>query len=72
MKNRYRIVTDSFYGYEAQVKYWWFPFVWYQMGEYPYSTNTHSSVEAAEKYIADSLKPKPRFKSEKVKDVIIE
>ena len=28
-KTKYRIVTDTFCGYEAQYKLWWFPF-WLQ------------------------------------------
>jgi hypothetical protein len=47
MKHKYRIVTDSYSGYEAQVKYWWFPFAWYQMGY----TNTHASIEDAKRFI---------------------
>ena len=47
MKNQYRIVKDSFAGYEAQKLYWWFPFVWWQIG----GINTFSSVEKAEDYI---------------------
>ena len=48
MKNRYRIVEDTFLGYEAQVKFWWFPLMWFQMGS---PVNTHRTVEAAEAYI---------------------
>lgn len=64
-KNKYRIVTDDYSGYEAQIKYWWFPFFWLQMtrnGKYKLvnekwiymsecSCNTHSSVEEAEAQI---------------------
>lgn len=46
LKYKYRIVTDVYLGYEAQVRYWWFPF-WMQLN----MTNTHPSVEAAERYI---------------------
>jgi hypothetical protein len=42
MKNKYRIVSDGYAGYEAQVKRWWLPF-WVQIG----FTNTSSSVERA-------------------------
>jgi hypothetical protein len=47
MKNKYRIVRDAYLGYEAQVKFWWFPFVWWQMNH----TNTHGSVEQAREFI---------------------
>lgn len=42
-KNKYRIVTDAYAGYEAQVKFWWFPLVWWQIN----GTNTNASVERA-------------------------
>ena len=41
----YRIVTDKYSGYEVQAKRWWFPF-WLQCGH----TNTHRSVDAAERW----------------------
>ena len=47
VKHKYRIVRDNYCGYEAQVKYWYWPFSWVQAG----GTNTHLDVEAAEKYI---------------------
>lgn len=50
MRNSYRIVTDTYCGYEVQVKKWWFPFCWVQCGEGTDGTNTHSSIEDAEKY----------------------
>ena len=43
-KNRYRIVKDNFSGYEAQVRYWFIPFIWLQIGW----TNTSLSIERAE------------------------
>ena len=43
-KNQYRIVRDSYLGYEAQIKYWWWPF-WVVIG-----CNTFSSVEVAEEF----------------------
>ena len=42
---RYRIVRDSYCGYEVQVWRWWFPF-WLQCG----FVNTHATIEAAEAY----------------------
>lgn len=51
MKNRYRIVRDNYEGYEAQVKYWWFPFRWRQLsGRFP-GINSHYSIEGARKLI---------------------
>ena len=43
---QYRIVKDSYCGYEVQYRRWWFPF-WVQHG----FTNTHISVEKAREYI---------------------
>jgi len=43
---KYRIVRDTFSGYEAQVWRVWFPF-WVQLG----GTNTHATDEKAEEYI---------------------
>ena len=43
---RYRIVKDSFAGYEVQIWRIWFPF-WVQMR----FVNTHSSIEDAEEFI---------------------
>lgn len=48
MKNKYRIVEDSYAGYEAQIKRWWWPF-WVEIGD-PL-TNTHLSIDRAEKFI---------------------
>lgn len=50
MKKKYRIVTDRFCGYEAQVKYSWWPF-WFQMCYDGGWTNSHSSIEEAEEFI---------------------
>lgn len=47
MKNKYRIIKDSYNGYEAQVKHWWFPF-WVQIWRVGF-VNSCSSVEEAEK-----------------------
>ena len=45
-RTKYRIVRDSFLGFEAQFRPWWSP-VWFQMG----FTNTLATVERAEDYI---------------------
>lgn len=42
---RWRIVRDSYAGYEVQIKRRWWPF-WYQAG----GANTHASLENARKY----------------------
>jgi len=44
-KPKYRIVPDTFAGYEVQVRRWWFPF-WVQP-----RTNTHHTVDKAKEYI---------------------
>jgi len=46
MKNKYKIVTDKFNGFEVQIRFWWFPIFWFQCKW----TNTHCSVEQAEHY----------------------
>lgn len=46
LRNRYRIVTDAYCGYEVQIKRWWFPFCWLQCG----ACNTHVSVDKAREY----------------------
>jgi hypothetical protein len=40
--NEYRIVRDTYSGYEVQIRRWWFP-IWLQIG-----INTHVSEERAE------------------------
>src|SRR5690349_7696078 len=49
MKN-YRVIKDNFLGYEAQVRYAWFPFVWFQMNEFHW-VNTWSTAEEAIQFI---------------------
>ena len=46
IKTRYRIVRDSYAGYEVQVWRWWFPF-WRQVG----FCNTHPTPERAEDWL---------------------
>lgn len=43
-KAEYRIVQDSYLGYEVQIRRWWWPF-WIQP-----QTNTHFSIERAERW----------------------
>lgn len=58
MKTRYRIVTDAYAGYEAQVKYWWTPF-WIEI-----RTNSFGSVEEAEEFTKGKIEME-RMRSEK-------
>lgn len=46
MKNKYRIVTDNYAGYEVQIKYWWWPFNYWRFG-----INTFVSVDQAKAFI---------------------
>lgn len=50
-KPKYRIVADSFAGYEVQIKQWWSPF-WFQIG-----INTFTSVEKAQNFIERHKNP---------------
>ncbi len=45
-RTEYRIVRDSYSGYEVQVREWWWPF-WKQFG----GTNTHRTLNAAKDYM---------------------
>ena len=45
-KNKYRIITDQYNGFECQKKLWWCPF-WFQMNH----SNTHATLDGAKKYI---------------------
>ncbi len=49
MGNKYRVVRDCHLGYEAQVRYWWFPVWWFQLASsgQGHGTNTNTSVEEA-------------------------
>jgi DNA primase catalytic subunit len=49
-KDCYRIVNDSYGGYEVQVKRWFFPFFWFEKVKY-INCNTFSSVEEAKEWI---------------------
>ncbi len=48
---KFRIVSDSYSGYECQIWRIWWPF-WVQMG----FTNTHRTLEEAKKFIANYKK----------------
>lgn len=66
--NRYRIVTDTYSGFEVQIKYWWWPF-WVQIPKTRGGrTNTNCTIQEA-RYLAhkhkmgilDDPKPKSNF-----------
>lgn len=45
MKNKYRIVRDSYAGYEVQIWRWWWPF--WVMADF---CNTHATLEKAREF----------------------
>ena len=47
---KFRIVADSFAGYEAQVKYLLFPFKWFQLNHYK-GVNSWTTPEEAMEFI---------------------
>ena len=48
MRNRYRIVTDRYLGFEVQVKFWFFPLCWLQCTSNNGITNTSCKLATAE------------------------
>lgn len=64
-KTRYRIVTDTYAGYEVQKSIWYCPW-WIQP-----TINTHDSIDSAKKYI-EIDKAKELKKKEKPKIVYSE
>lgn len=50
LKNKYRVVTDTYLGYEAQVKFWWFPIKWWMISRSGRGVgiNTNRTLEDAE------------------------
>lgn len=50
-KNSYRVVQDTCWGFESQVKFWWFPVRWFSLSETGRGLgfNTHLSLSSAEK-----------------------
>lgn len=57
MKKRYRIVADTYCGYEVQYKLPWWPF-WLQCGsDGGWGTNTHGSLEKAEAFAVYHQRP---------------
>lgn len=57
VKHKYRIVRDNYCGYEAQVKYWYWPFSWVQLQ----GTNTHLTADLAEAYINKFRQPVVKY-----------
>ncbi len=51
-KKRYRIITDTYSGYEVQYKYPLWPF-WIQAPSNNHCTNTHSTLEKAKVFLAE-------------------
>ena len=51
MKNKYRVVSDNYLGYESQIKYWWFPFMWFQLNGRFGMCNTNINLDQAKKLI---------------------
>lgn len=49
MQNRYRIVRDMIGGYQVQIKYWYFPFIWFECNG-NFEGNTFISLATAEKF----------------------
>ena len=63
-KNKIRIITDEFSGYEVQIKRWWFP-IWKECRKNGI-INTFSSVEKAKQWIADGMPRDRKFKKEEI------
>jgi len=61
-KNFYRVVSDDYNGYEAQVKFWWFPFWWFQLWAKNSICNTWMTLEEAQSFINNKTKPKEKKK----------
>jgi len=78
MKNKYRIVSDSYGGYEGQVKYWWFPFMWFQLWDHVDETSTlygftnhYGSIEECKKFV-ESRRDGTFKKFRKIKKTVLE
>jgi len=56
MKNKYRIVTDSYLGYEIQKRYWWFPFMYFQMESLSFRGNSYRTISEAASAICRDMK----------------
>lgn len=61
-KNRYRVVSKSNRHWEAQVMFWWFPLVWWQMHQYPLIGNLFFTEKDAENFIREKVNFKSSVK----------
>ena len=61
-RNCYRVIEDEFNGYEAQVKFWWFPYSWVQMWKGFSPINTWASLKEAQDFINN---PKSKRKNKR-------
>lgn len=50
-RNKYRIITDNFLGYQVDIKYWWLPLFWIECHDSFSICNTHRTIEDAMKFI---------------------
>lgn len=64
-KNKYRIVTDMYAGFEVQYWKWWFPF-WIQLSDVRFLCNTFPSIEQAKYFIERHKAREIPFKSKVV------
>ena len=58
MKNIYRIVSVEGWDFEAQVKFWWFPLMWFEMSDS--GSNWFRTVDEAETFIVNKIKQSKR------------
>jgi hypothetical protein len=50
--SEYRVVRDTYCGYEVQIRKWWHWPLWFAIG-----VNTHTSLERAEAFAKAHAKP---------------
>lgn len=55
MKTCHRIVKDSYFGFEVQIKRWWFPF-WIQASQDRRGVNSFTSIDKAKEWIDSGCK----------------
>jgi hypothetical protein len=51
MKNKYRVVSDEYFGFEVQINFWWLPGFWFQCFSANGLGNSHDSLNKAKKFI---------------------
>ena len=59
LKNKHRVVTDKYAGYEVQIKRWWFPF-WIKKGGDFLGLYTFISIQEAKEFIDRGCKVKEK------------